>query len=411
MRLPFSAIFLALALGGASAATRAAPPALQSPGASLSADAASYAASNRVDQTEAERRLRLQDASIAVTERLRIQFGDRLAGMFIEHHPNWRVVVLLKGEQPPLQLLVPAGDLKVPVELRGGAAATRAEVLAAIDRYRGQIAAAVPGSRGMGHDPRTGELVVMQRLASAERPAEQVEAELAQLTGVPVRLRRLQASFENAGAAGGSRVEGPGDGGQRWFCTTGFVVTDGSRLGVTTAAHCPDSLTYRGPDGEERLLKFAGGWGTAYRDVQVHTGVGSAQPLFFADQARTAVRPVTGWLTRPMTRAGDWVCKRGEASGASCSTIEMTDFAPPGELCGGLCSTSWVTVRGPQCRRGDSGAPVFIGTTALGVLKGGAFLAGGACAFYYYMSVDYLPEDWRLATSSLSTARSFAHPE
>jgi hypothetical protein len=239
----------------------------------------------------------------------------------------------------------------------------------------------------------------MQRLSAAERPVEQVEAELTRLTGVPVRVRRLQASFENAGAAGGSRVEGTDGAGRRWFCTTGFLVSNGTQSGVTTAANCLDGMTYRGPDGEEQLLKFAGGWGTAYRDVQIHTGVGNASALFFVDHERTVARPVTSWLTRPMTRAGDWVCKRGEASGASCSIVEMTDFAPPGELCGGLCSTSWVTVKGPQCRRGDSGAPVFIGTTALGVLKGGAFLQGGNCAFYYYMSVDYLPEDWRLAVS------------
>nr|WP_294171139.1 hypothetical protein [uncultured Sphingomonas sp.] len=377
---------------------------MQAPRAALGADAASYARTLGVPPKEAERRLDLQQASIAVTERLRTQFRDRLAGLFIDHGAGWRVVVLLKGEQPTLRLLLPAGDFKVPVELRGGATASRAEVLAAIDRHRGQIAAVVPGSRGMGHDPRTGELVVMQRMSSALRPAAEVEAELRRLTGVPTRLRQLQASFENAGAAGGSRVEGSDGGGRRWFCTTGFLVTDGSQLGVTTAAHCPDTLTYRGPDGEERLLKFTGGWGTAYRDVQVHTGVGNAAPLFFADQARSVARPVTGWLTRPMTRAGDWVCKRGEASGASCALVEMTDFAPPGELCGGLCSTSWVTVKGPQCNRGDSGAPVFIGTTALGVLKGGAFLQGGACAFYYYMSVDYLPGDWRLAVSTPANA-------
>jgi streptogrisin C len=397
MRSVFAVLFLASLF--MAPAARAADPVVQSPTGALFADAQSYSTAMGVGQEEAERRLRLQEASVVVTDRLRSQFRDRLAGLFIEHSPDWRIVVLLAGEQAPVRLLLPAGQIKVPVELRGGAVVTRTQVLAAIDRHRSEIAAAVPGMRGIGHDPRTGEMVVMQRLSAADRPVEQMRAELTRITGVPVRVRQLQASFENAGAVGGSRVEGTDGSGERWFCTTGFLVSDGKRVGITTAAHCPDGVTYRGPDGEERLLKFAGGWGTAYRDIQIHTGVGNAPALFFVDRDRNAARPVTGWLTRPMTRAGDWVCKRGEASGASCSTVELTDFAPPGELCGGLCSTSWVTVKGPQCRRGDSGAPVFIGTTALGVLKGGAFLEGGNCAFYYYMSVDYLPEDWRLVVS------------
>ena len=128
----------------------------------------------------------------------------------------------------------------------------------------------------------------------------------------------------------------------------------------------------------------------------------SGPALFFADTGRTVARPVTGWVTRPMTRSGDWVCKRGETSGASCAEIELADFAPPGELCGGLCSASWVTVKGPVCSRGDSGAPVFIGTTAVGVLKGGAFVENDGCAFYYYMSLDYLPGEWRVVRTEVS---------
>jgi hypothetical protein len=308
-------------------------------------------------------------------------------------------MVLLKGEQQPLELLMPVGDERLPVSIRGGAGASRVEVLAAIDRYRSAIAAAIPGTRGIGHDPRTGRLLVFQRATAVVRPFAEVAAELSALTGVEVEVRPISATFENLGAIGGSRVVSEGAG-TRFVCTTGFLVGRGEDRGITTAAHCADQLYYRGPDGEERRLTFAGQWGTAYRDVQIHTGVGSDPPLLYSDTPKSVARPVTGWLTRPMTRAGDWVCKRGESTGASCAEIELTDFAPPGELCGGLCSASWVTVKGPQCRRGDSGAPVFIGTTALGVLKGGAFLPGDACAFYYYMSVDYLPDGWRLLTAA-----------
>jgi hypothetical protein len=257
----------------------------------------------------------------------------------------------------------------------------------------------------MGADPRTGSLLVFQRASAAVRPKAEVEAELSALAGIPVRLSLISATVENAAASGGGRVVGA-SGGLNYICTTGFIVTAGNNRGVTTAAHCPDQLTYRGPNGEERLLTMVGSWGAGARDVQVMAGSGSGPALFYADTRRTVARPVTGWLTRPMTRAGDWVCKRGETSGASCAEVELTDFAPPGELCGGLCSASWVTVKGPVCRRGDSGAPVFIGTTALGLLKGGAFVENDGCAFYYYMSLDYLPEEWRVALTGPDAARA-----
>lgn len=374
----------------------ASEPALQTPDQALAQDAETYAQAYGLPPANALARLKAQQDSIPVTERLRTTYRDRLAGLYIEHRPVWRIVVLLTGTERPADFIVTAGGMQVPVTFQTGAQVTRLQVLAAIDRHRDAIVLAVPGARGIGHDPRNGAMIVMQRASASRRPAAEVEAELVRLTGVPVRLRRLEATFANAGALGGSRVVGA-LGTVRYICTTGFVVTDGSDMGITTAAHCPDEMTYRGPDEEERLLKFAGGWGTAYRDVQVHTGVGRVEPVFFADARRTAARPVTGWLTRPMTRPGDIVCLRGESSGYACSEVELTDFAPPAELCGGLCSASWVTVRGPECRRGDSGGPVFLGTTAYGILKGGAFMEGQRCAFYYYMSVDYLPENWRLA--------------
>jgi hypothetical protein len=372
----------------------AAGPAVQGASEALAADAADYARAQGVSPDEALRRLRLQLASVAVSDRLRLRFADRLAGLFIEHRPDWRLVVLLTGEQPVQDLEVAAGEFTVPVQLRGGGGATRAEVLRALDAHRRALAVAVPGLRGMGADPRTGSLLVFQRAGAAVRLEAEVEAELSALAGVPVRLRPISGTMENAAASGGGRVVGAA-GGLNYICTTGFIVTAGNNRGVTTAAHCPDQLSYRGPDGEERLLTMVGSWGAGARDVQVMAGSGSGPALFFADTRRTVARPVTGWLTRPMTRAGDWVCKRGETSGASCAEVELTDFAPPGELCGGLCSASWVTVKGPVCRRGDSGATVVISTTALGLLKGAAYVQYACCAFYDSMSLDYLAEELR----------------
>ncbi len=109
------------------------------------------------------------------------------------------------------------------------------------------------------------------------------------------------------------------------------------------------------------------------------------------------------------TRAGDYVCHRGETTGYSCSTVQLTDFAPAGDLCGGPCLPTWVAVAGPKCKGGDSGAPVFLGGTAFGMVKGGSYRPDGSCAFYFYMSLDYLPPGWSLLTASSGVSISTSH--
>jgi hypothetical protein len=64
-----------------------------------------------------------------------------------------------------------------------------------------------------------------------------------------------------------------------------------------------------------------------------------------------------------------------------------------------LCEPVWVSVAGPHCKPGDSGGPVFLGTIAFGIAKGGSSSAG-RCHFYYYMSTDFLPDGWSLAQES-----------
>jgi streptogrisin C len=389
--------WLFVALASVSGTARAADPLVQTSGQALLQDAVAIAPRLGITTDEALARIKALAATVSTTDRIRTQYRDRLAGLFVEHGPTMRIVVLLTGVTAPAGFTVDADGLAVPVEFRPGAVATRDQVLAAIDAHRAAISSAVRGVRGIGHDPRSGSLLLIVRPSPLLPPVAEIERQVTQIAGVPARVRLLSASIENLAAIGGGRVEGVVDG-RRYYCTTGFVVRDDTQTGITTAAHCADDMTYRGPDGEERRLTLLGSWGAAYRDIQIHGGGGPATPLMFADRDRTVVRSVTGWRTRPQTRSGDIVCLRGESSGYACSLVDLPDFAPPGELCGGLCSASWVTVAGPACRHGDSGAPVFVGTTALGTLKAGAFLPGGGCAFYYYMSTDYLPDGWRIVT-------------
>ena len=49
----------------------------------------------------------------------------------------------------------------------------------------------------------------------------------------------------NMSVDGGGRVEGLNlQTNRRNLCTTAFVITNGETNAITTAAHCPDELTY-----------------------------------------------------------------------------------------------------------------------------------------------------------------------
>jgi hypothetical protein len=370
----------------------------------LAEDAADYSRRHDVDPAEAIRRLRAQEASVAAVEAIRARYARRLAGISIEHAPEWRIAVLLTGRRAVRDRTMVAGGVSVPIVFRTGARATQAQLLGAMTEHRAAIQAALPRFTGMGIDQRTGELVVAVRAAAADP----VDAErISRLAGVPVRLRPVEGPDSNAGIEGGGRVEGVEPvSGRRLFCTTGFVVTDGARTGIVTAAHCPDSLTYYDPDGGAEVpLSFVGGWGAQYQDVQVHVGEALHRPVFYADGAKRTLRTLTGARPRTAIRGGETVCHRGEATGYSCGEVELTHFAPPGDLCGGPCDPVWVTVSGAACRGGDSGGPVFAGTVAYGILKGSSYRPSGTCNYYYFMSTDYLPDGWTLLRAPRDESR------
>ena len=370
----------------------------------LAEDAAQYAEQFGVDEAEALRRLKAQQDSVAVTDAIAREFAGRLAGISIEHRPEYRIIVLLTGSEPVADRTA-AG---VPVIFRTGAKATHAQAVAAMRRHLIDFRTDLPGARGAGYDQRTGEVVLLITPAEAAQfGADAIRTRAEEISGVPVRVVVNALIETNMSVDGGGLVEGVSSiTKRRSRCTSGFVVTNGEINAITTAAHCPDQLTYIEPDGSSSpTLPMIGSWGLAYRDVQINGSANSPEPLFYADRGAGSLREVETWRNLASTRAGDFVCHYGESSGYSCATVELTDYAPPGELCGGPCSPTWVTVRGPSCIPGDSGGPVFSGNVAFGIAKGINRNEAGQCDFYYYMSTDFLPPPWRLLTVSDVTSR------
>jgi streptogrisin C len=375
------------------AATAAAQP-VQTQNEALADDAIQYAAQFGVTPDEALRRLQAQQASVAATDAIRAEFADRLAGISIEHSPEYRIVVLLTGDTP----VADRNADGVSVTFRTGARATHAEAVAAMRKHLIDFRTDLPNARGAGYDQRAGEVVLLVTPADAQRfGIDAIQARAEQVGGVPVRVVVNELRESNLGIDGGGRVEGVSSvTGRRSLCTSGFSVANGEATAITTAAHCPDDLTYVDRDGMTTNLPMIGSWGAAYQDVQLNGSPEVLQPLFYSNRGAGTLRQVATWRNVASTRAGDFVCHYGESSGYSCATVELTDYAPPGDLCGGPCSPTWVTVKGPNCIAGDSGGPVFSGTVAFGIAKGVNRTGAGQCLFYYYMSTDYLPPPWRL---------------
>ena len=374
---------------------------LQTPVDALQQDAAEFARVSGLPVDAVATQLRAQADTVALTDALATEFRDRLAGIAVHYQPTFGIDVLLTGDAPVAARWTVGGGVAVPITFRTGAAATRERLVAALTKHQAAIRAMLPHPPGLGVDAREGTLVVFLTAADAGRDAPgELEARLAALAGVPVALRLMDGKQVNSAIDGGARVEGRGLDGRRYVCTSGFVVTDGVRDGMVTAAHCADEAEYVAPDRSRVPLDFAGQWGWSFQDVQLHLADAPLQPAFYADNAKTLLRPVTAARPRASTRAGDIVCHRGERSGYSCAEVMFTEFAPAGDLCGGPCAPSWVAVKGPTCKGGDSGGPVFAGTVALGILKGGSYRADGSCAFWFYMAVDYLPTGWRVLLSN-----------
>jgi hypothetical protein len=367
---------------------------VQTFGEALADDALQYAAQFGVSIGEAARRLKAQQDSVDATDAIAREFAERLAGISIEHRPQFRIVILLTGNEP----VADRSTAGVPIIFRVGARATHAQALSALRKHLIDLRADLPNARGAGYDQRSGEVVLLVTRADVDRYGiEAIKSRAEEVGGVPVRVVVNQLNESDMTVDGGGRVEGLNSVTKRRnLCTTAFVVTNGEATAITTAAHCPDDLTYIDRDGSSVDLPMIGSWGAGYQDVQINGSPNSPDPLFYSNRGAGTLRRLATWRNVASTRAGDFVCHYGESSGYSCATVEFTDYAPPGDLCGGPCSPTWVTVKGPSCVPGDSGGPVFSGEVAFGIAKGVNRASTGQCLFYYYMSTDYLPTPWRL---------------
>ncbi|HYW09048.1 MAG TPA: S1 family peptidase [Longimicrobium sp.] len=365
----------------------AASPARATLQESLEQDARSYAAEYNVSIGEAVRRLRVQEQQGETVARLREANPGRFAGLWLEHQPEFRLVVRLAGNAPagPEFRSVAAGS-PTPVAFVTGAATTEAQVLDRIQKSGPRFRAVFQGLAGTDHDVRNGDIVLSVHEKGAS--GQSVRARSAALTrqvGHPVRVQLLDTPLRRQDVRGGANLS---------TCTSGFVVANsaGTR-GVTTASHCGNTQSYFEFSGTSYAMTFVAERDDADEDVQWHTTAQAEVPQFYADLT-TSARVLTGRRLRSSTAVGNTACHRGKTTGYSCGAVSSTTYQPTYSCGGTTCSATYISVTGANlaCAGGDSGGPWFNGQTAFGLHVAGSSsgTAPGQCALAVYMSTDLL---------------------
>ena len=340
-----------------------------------------------VSHDTAERNLEVQERGAGIVGELKAGLGKRYAGVWFDNDTGEFVVPLLPGADR-IAVASQLADDGLSDQYRVMPAASSWEELEAsqarLDNYLQDHIKAQLVQTSL--DPRTNAVVIHEakavggeveaglRLAAAKEgvrvevkpgSVERFNFEpLACKTSAPracgrplrggVSLTRNTSSFHQIGE-----------------CSTGFkALANGNRY-ILTAGHCAALFSSWGsedasetfhPIGGVAEYKFPGGdWaritanGSSYWDWSPWP---SQVAHYWEDQERPINYEAWSYL-------GQYVCHSGTQSGTSCGGVSALDVTAPYGV------NHLTEVTGVCAMAGDSGGPVFAGSTALGLLSGG----------------------------------------
>ncbi len=169
---------------------------------------------------------------------------------------------------------------------------------------------------------------------------------------------------------GGIRIKPTG---ATLFCTSSFLVRGyGGNVKMLTAGHCNSSYPIGtewthpgfGPIGDFVASSFAQNSRADAGLIDIPNGQGSSR--FFVSVAQ-GNRNVTAVQNKTQEATGQVVCRSGVVTGYTCGTLKDVDFS--GTVQSGITLVHQRRAT-PGTEDGDSGGPVYYGTTAKGVIVG-----------------------------------------
>lgn len=390
-----------------------------------------------VSKAEAQMRIDLQNEIIALSEQLNAGGDPDFGDMYIQHEPQFRIVVLfanssdrkafLDGLDPKLrryvqlktakksrglftrelnELSAALNALKIPYTAKYDLEAERYVVSVETSEDADRVRAALPETR------KVETLVQVVPLPKIQAPPAGLVAGDRFYGGDALYISQLPAGTTVATARANDLAD----------CTLGFAVgyTIGgvAKKGYLTSGHCPDTMrvligshyvTLSGPD-VQRPDRGTDGLSDKY-DFQIFDATGvtvdnrvryfdeNSIPEF-PDSGELRLTAITGFLNQ---KSGMVVCKSGANSGITCGTISNGNLTWDG-------APGWIEVNRTNQRvisvGGDSGSAWFLypgtSTTITGV---GVHTAGnavpGTTGIAIYMPIDYIDD----ANSTINTIK------
>jgi streptogrisin C len=371
-------------------------------------DAEQYSQDYRVLYSEALRRLIIQNSSGEIVQQLESEFKNRLAGIYFEHEPNYKLIVVLTGNAPILNRNVVlknnttvsfAGSLVLPIEFKVGAKLNRSQLIRMIEENHINLKKAFPNIQAISINEKDGTLDVelyepngVDLSARSQKTALRSSDKPLSISNLPLTVQTTNILLQPSAAVRASEsmlMTETATSTTYYKCTTGFNIKDSTgKKYSTTAAHCKNAkITVddrKTTVNDQISLNFLKEFWNGSQDFQVMSLASASHtlnPEFFAGD--NVVKTLVGRRSRASTNAvdqgvqGDYVCHYGVTTGYSCGTVQSKTFKPYGTAnkCGAtatsVCNPTWVKVSGPSldCWGGDSGGPIFIGNVAVGLLS------------------------------------------
>ncbi|CAM0118414.1 Trypsin-like serine protease [Stenotrophomonas maltophilia] len=336
-----------------------------------------YSRTFNVSEAEAKYRSMKSISAAALEARIQTSEPDTFGGLYVEHKPEFKIVVLFTKK--PRETL--AKYTQDPVFTGRTSSQSFEMLLATQAEAEAQLLAKKVGFES-GVDIKRSIVTFYVKDEAAARRA------LRPLLGAVdfISIKQVKGFTITTAISGGHKLTGTA-----FNCTTGFNVFDADReLGVLTAGHCDNTLTYQGITAP---LVFQSEQNVGDYDVQWHKepprGPRHAQKNEITlINGPSQTLEITSTLPSSSMHVGDVICKSGIHGHYACGTIEDMNSRSNHNGAIGRYIRARNLSPGPLSVEGDSGGPVFSNNAAVGVIHGRGGEDTGFENDLFYMPIE-----------------------